>query len=71
MPESQLLTVADQMHILSMGFIFASVVQSAISLKWDEAGDEAKWKRSDRICIVLFPAAFLLWSAWLVFRAFR
>ncbi|MBX3608127.1 MAG: hypothetical protein KF788_22840 [Piscinibacter sp.] len=70
-PESALLTVADQMHMIAMGFIFASVVQSAISLKWDEAGEEAKWKRSDRICIVLFPAAFLLWTGWLIFKAFH
>lgn len=70
-PESALLTVADQMHMVAMGFIFASIVQSAICLKWDEAGEEAKWKRLDAICIVLFPAAFLLWTSWLVFKAFR
>lgn len=70
-PESALLTVADQMHMVSMGFIFASVVQSAISLKWDEAGEEAKWKASDRICLVVFPVAFLLIMAGLVFKAFR
>lgn len=70
-PESALLTVADQMHMVSMGFIFASVVQSAVSLKWDEAGEETKWKRSDAICIVLFPAAFLLIMAGLVLKAYR
>ena len=70
-PESALLTVADQMHMVAMGFIFASIVQSAICLKWDEAGDEVKWKRLDRICIFLFPGAFLLWTGWLVFKAYR
>lgn len=70
-PESALLTVADQMHMVAMGFIFASIVQSAISLKWDEAGEEAKWKMSDRLCIVGFPVAFLLWTGWLVFKAYR
>lgn len=70
-PESALLTIADQMHMIAMGFIFVSVVQSAICLKWDEAGEEAKWKRLDRICMVLFPLAFLAWTGWLVAGAFR
>jgi hypothetical protein len=69
-PESALLTIADQVHMISMGFIFASVVQSAFCLKWDEAGEEAKWKRLDGICIWLFPLAFLLWTGWLVAKAF-
>ena len=70
-PESALLTIADQVHMISMGFIFASVVQSAVCLKWDEAGEEVKWKRADKICLFLFPLAFLLWTGWLVARAFR
>jgi hypothetical protein len=70
-PESALLTIADQVHMISMGFIFASVVQSAVCLKWDEAGQEAKWKRLDTICIILFPLTFLLWTGWLVSKAFR
>lgn len=68
-PESALLTIADQVHMISMGFIFASVVQSAFCLKWDEAGEEAKWKRLDRICIIAFPVTFLLWTGWLVGKA--
>jgi hypothetical protein len=70
-PESALLTIADQVHMISMGFIFASVVQSAFCLKWDEAGEEAKWKRLDKWCMIGFPLAFLAWTGWLVFRAYR
>lgn len=70
-PESALLTVADQVHMIAMGFIFASVVQSAFCLKWDEAGEEAKWKRLDKWCMIGFPLAFLAWTGWLVFRAYR
>jgi hypothetical protein len=69
--DSGLLTVADQVHIISKGFIFASVVQSAFSLKWDEAGEEAKWKRADRWCLMLFPTLFLLWTGDLVVRAYH
>jgi hypothetical protein len=45
------------------------VVQSAFCLKWDEAGEEVKWKRLDRICIIAFPITFLLWTGWLVGKA--
>jgi hypothetical protein len=70
-PDSGLLTVADQVHIISMGFIFASVVQSAFCLKWDEAGEEAKWKMVDKWSLIVFPLLFLLWTGWLVSKAFR
>jgi hypothetical protein len=69
-PDSDLLTIADQVHIIAMGFIFASVVVSAFCLRWDEAGEEAKWKRVDAWCLVIFPLAFLLWTGWLILRAF-
>ena len=70
LPDSAQLTVADKVHMISMGFIFASVVQSAFSLKWDEAGEEAKWKRADAICLVLFPLLFLLWTGWLILKVY-
>jgi len=70
-PDSGLLTVADQVHIIAMGFIFASVVQSAFCLKWDEAGEEAKWKTVDKWSLIVFPLLFLLWTGGLVLRAFR
>ena len=70
-PDSDLLTIADQVHIIAMGFIFASVVQSAFCLKWDEAGEEAKWRKVDAWSRVIFPLLFLLSTGWLILRAFR
>lgn len=70
-PDSDLLTIADQVHIIAMAFIFASVVQSAFCLKWDEAGEEAKWKKVDAWSIVIFPLLFLVSTAWLILGAFR
>jgi hypothetical protein len=70
-PDSALLTIADQVHIVAMGFIFASVVQSAICLKWDEAGLVEKYERVDRWSLILFPLVFLLLTGGLVYRAFR
>ena len=65
-PDSGVLTVADQMHMLAMLFIFGVLVQSAISLKWDEAEQEAKWKMSDRIALIVFPILFFALSAWIL-----
>lgn len=70
-PDSGLLTIADQVHIISMGFIFASVVQSAICLKWDEAGLQERYERVDFWSLIVFPLLFLIWTGWLVLRAFR
>jgi hypothetical protein len=68
-PDSGVLTVADQMHMISMGFIFASLLQSAFCLKWDEGGREALYKRADRWSMVVFPLAFLVWAGWIIVRA--
>jgi len=70
-PDSGVLTIADEMHIIAMGFIFASVVQSAFCLKWDEAGLEDRYKKVDFWSMIIFPLLFLGWTGWLVSRAFR
>jgi hypothetical protein len=69
-PDSGVLTAADKMHMLAMAFIFASLVQSAFCLKWDEAEQEAKWKRADRWAIIVFPILFLATAGFTVWRAF-
>ena len=68
-PDSGLLTIADQVHTVAMWFIFASLVQSALCLKWDEAGSKAKWKRLDLWSIVVFPLLFLVSTALLISKA--
>ena len=70
-PDSGLLTIADEVHIIAMGFIFASVVQSAICLKWDEAGRDALYQKVDFWSLLIFPALFLCWTGWLISKAFR
>lgn len=68
-PDSGVLTVADQLHMVSMLFIFFVLVESAISLKWDEAEQEARWKRMDRIALILYPVAFFAWTGTVIVRA--
>lgn len=59
-PDSAVLTVADQVHILAMATVFASVVVSAWALRLYEGGKEAAADRLDRLCVIAFPAVFLL-----------
>lgn len=70
-PDSGLLTIADEVHIIAMAFIFVSVVQSAICLKWDEGGLVERYERVDFWSLILFPLLFLLLTVWLVYKAFR
>lgn len=70
-PDSGALTAADKMHMISMAFIFASLVQSAICLRWDETGQEARSERLDRWCVFIFPLLFALTCGWVVLRALR
>ena len=70
-PDSGLLTIADEVHIGSMGFIFASVVQSAICLKWDESGLQERYEKVDFWSLIIFPLLFLVWTGWLISSAFR
>ncbi len=55
-PDSGALTTADRMHMIAMLFIVASLVQSAICMRWVEIGHEVRSRRLDR-CAVRLPAA--------------
>jgi hypothetical protein len=58
-PDSDVLTIADQIHIAAIWFIFASLIQSVFALKWDEGGNHVQWKRLDMWCMISFPPLFL------------
>ncbi|MFM2056125.1 MAG: hypothetical protein RLY71_510 [Pseudomonadota bacterium] len=66
-PDSASMTVADEFHMIAVGFIFASILVSALCMRWAEAGQDVLWKRIDRACRVLFPLLFLL-SLWALTR---
>jgi hypothetical protein len=70
-PDSAVLTIADKVHILAMWLIFASLVQSAFSLKWAEAGRHQLYRRVDAWSLLLFPLCFLVASGWIIGRAFK
>lgn len=59
-PDSSALTMADQLHVTAMVFIFASLVQSAICMEWVQTGHHVRSKRADRWSMFIFPLLFLL-----------
>ncbi len=68
-PDSSALTTADKLHMIAMIFIVASLVQSAICMKWVETGEEIRSKQVDRLCVFIFPLLFLLICSRVVQRA--
>ena len=70
-PDSTALTAADRMHMIAMSFILASLVQSAICMKWDATGHELRCRRLDRVCLVVFPLLFALMCGRVVLGALQ
>jgi hypothetical protein len=67
LPDTNYLTLADKLHMLSFVFIFFTLVESSLANKIFESGQTATAVRFDRICCV---AAILIYAgtvAWLMF----
>jgi hypothetical protein len=60
------MTLADKLHILAFMFIFLSLAQSTLSLKWYSAGKETRSRRFDIACFYLFSLVYLAISVILV-----
>ena len=58
-PDSSVLTLADQIHVIAMAMVFASVVVSARILWHAEAGREQTAEKLDRLCVMVFPIVFI------------
>jgi hypothetical protein len=58
-PDSAVLTLADQIHVIAMAMVFASVVVSARILWHAEAGREQRADKLDRACVAIFPIVFI------------
>ena len=68
-PDSGVMTIADQVHMVAIGFIFLSLLQSAFALKWEVSGREADAVRLDHWSLIVFPLLFFGWAAWLIGHA--
>lgn len=60
LPDSNVITLADMMHLIAFGFIFVSVAQSTISLYWFQTEREAKSKSFDRLFRVIAPVGYII-----------
>lgn len=68
-PDSGVMTVADQVHMVAIGFIFLSLLQSAFALKLEVSGREAAATSLDHWSLLVFPVLFFGWAAWMIGRA--
>ncbi|MBQ0961577.1 hypothetical protein KAK06_21740 [Ideonella sp. 4Y11] len=68
-PDSGVMTLADHMHMVALAFIFASLMISAVALKYEVNGREQLALKIDRIVLVAMPLLFYGWSAWAVLNA--
>ena len=60
LPDTNVLTLADKLHILAFAFIFLSIAQSILSLRMFTTGREKASQTLDRLS---FPVFFILYSA--------
>ncbi len=66
LPESNGSTLADQLQITTIFFIFASLAISTLSLRMLNAGKELVSRRIDLVSAATFPLLYVFWSCWLV-----
>ncbi len=68
-PDSGVMTVADFIHIIAMASIFASLLQSALALKFEVSGRLDISDKLDHWSLVVFPVLFFGWSFWVIAEA--
>lgn len=66
LPEVNLVTLADKLHVVAFAFIFVVLAQSTVSLWLFEKGHEAHSKRLDRVFAFAVPAIYVLTNALLI-----
>lgn len=66
LPDSNVITLADKLHLLGFGFIFVSLGQSTYSLWLFQTEREKQSKLLDRVSRAAFPLAYLLANVWAV-----
>lgn len=70
-PDSGVMTVADFIHIIAMASIFASLLQSALALKFEVSDRLDIANKLDYWSLVIFPIVFFGSSFWVIAQAIR
>lgn len=60
LPDTNIITLTDKLHIISIFFIFLSIGESIISLRLFTSGKEKTSQNLDRICFCIFIVAYLI-----------
>lgn len=66
LPDTNTVTLADKLHIVAFAFIFASIVESTLSLHLFQKGRQRQSDRVDAIARWTFPISFLLVTILLI-----
>lgn len=67
-PDSASLTVADKMHMVALGFIFLTLLLSALCLRFEVHGREELAFRIDHWCVTVMPLLFYGWIVWEIYK---
>jgi hypothetical protein len=67
-PDSGSMTLADLIHMVALGFIFATLLISAYCLQLEVGGKEERAFRIDHWCLGVLPLLFFGWSAFAIWR---
>lgn len=66
LPDSNVITLADKLHLVGFAFIFLSLTQSTLSLWLFQTEREGLSKRMDRVARVVGPVGYLAANVWAV-----
>lgn len=67
LPDSNLITLADKLHILAIVFIFLSIFESVISLKLISIGKNEASRRLDHASLAVFLIVYTIGNAVVIF----
>ena len=65
-PDTNVITLADKLHLVTFGFVFGTLAQSTWSLKLSEQGREAASRKLDGLSRWAFPLAYVVVNALLI-----
>jgi hypothetical protein len=68
-PDSGAMTLADQMHLVALGFIFVTLLISSYALRIELSGDEKRAFKIDHWALGVMPLLFFGWVAIAIWRA--
>ncbi|MBL8949447.1 MAG: hypothetical protein JNK82_01630 [Myxococcaceae bacterium] len=66
LPDSNVITLADELHLIAFAFIFVTIAQSTLSLYWFQTEREAKSKSFDRLFRVLCPVGYIVLNVYAI-----